>query len=982
MSGNQSLGGVPPRGRSGLRAVLAGTLLATTVAVAGPVPAVFAATGTVSLLDKIVNPTTTSGSPAMPGDTLTFTIAYDCSGLSLGDDCAGAVLSDPLPTFQDIYGTTAQLEFVSATFTAPNDWTFQGISGVAPNQVATWDAVPQTANSCTPPGNDPNVGLCAGDSGAVVLELRVPVGIVPATVPSQVVTNTATVELTGQADDDSTTTTSYINSLSPPGSTLSKSGPSTVLLNAAGTDEFTYTINICPQTDRPLYPGYTVTDVLPVGVTVVTPVPYGGVYTPGTPSTEIPPVPPALEPTLVPGTGGTIEWEIDELNLPPRNPANGCLQISFDVSFINKFAVGGDLSNVIGAQKVNSVSAVGHPETGPDVGIGPATTTATLNGPVTRFGPSKDTDGNYYVDNAAPDNVITYRLGARNTSDAEAVPFSTATLTDGAFPAAFTLTEIHTGSWDGTVTGSVETSPDGSNWTQVSTAENATINSGLGGVQYVRWVFTSPGAPEIGPGWNAVGQELVGTISGAPTETLSNCARLEGVQADVPQNRGDTCADVLLEVPQPHPSVTKSAPSTLEPGDTITYTLVAANDDDATDVLVDPQLTDCVPFSSHLVVSNLLAGGSPLPTNGWSIEAFTVGGCTPTSPNTANSGTLLQLQYTGTLNPGEAASTITYDVTADAFEFPTPSDSPTPPGNYVNTVNLTEADGDPFGHCVQANCSASDSVQVPVIAQLQSQKLVRGALDREFNKAGTTTPGGQVTWKLSVQNVGNVEVESTTFVDIFSFVGDRGVRVTTLRGSEYVPYLVDPISAPPGWTVEYSTSSDPCRPEVLGPNSSCTPPNWTATPNLAALSTYKSIRLSYAGRLAIGASLEFEYDQVTPVFDPTYDDDTANPTASPYDALDNCTIPNSQHPWDPGDVLDFPGDSTLDATRGQDDAWVDGNADGVQQLAEGGPTCPRASNSFAYGVDVPTDQLNGLDPVPRLGAEPPRSTCTLPLRAC
>ena len=71
-------------------------------------------------------------------------------------------------------------------------------------------------------------------------------------------------------------------------------------------------------------------------------------------------------------------------------------------------------------------------------------------------------------------------------------------------------------------------------------------------------------------------------------------------------------------------------------------------------------------------------------------------------------------------------------------------------------------------------------------------------------------------------------------------------------------------------------------------------------------------------------------------------------------------------------MLDFPGDSTLDATRGQDDAWVDSNADGVQQLAEGGPTCPRASNSFAYGVDVPNDQLNGLPQVPRLGAEPPK----------
>ena len=41
------------------------------------------------------------------------------------------------------------------------------------------------------------------------------------------------------------------------------------------------------------------------------------------------------------------------------------------------------------------------------------------------------------------------------------------------------------------------------------------------------------------------------------------------------------------------------------------------------------------------------------------------------------------------------------------------------------------------------------------------------------------------------------------FLEIFGecgFVGDRGVRVSTLRGSEYTPYLVSPITAGLGWT--------------------------------------------------------------------------------------------------------------------------------------------------------------------------------------
>ena len=73
----------------------------------------------------------------------------------------------------------------------------------------------------------------------------------------------------------------------------------------------------------------------------------------------------------------------------------------------------------------------------------------------------------------------------------------------------------------------------------------------------------------------------------------------------------------------------------MEPGDTITYTLTVGNDSDATGDLVNPQITDCVPFSSHLVVDNIVLGA------GWSLEAGTpiVGGCTPTAPATAGSGT-------------------------------------------------------------------------------------------------------------------------------------------------------------------------------------------------------------------------------------------------------------------------------------------------------------------------------------------------------
>ncbi|MGB8858143.1 MAG: SdrD B-like domain-containing protein [Ilumatobacteraceae bacterium] len=895
---------------------------------------------------------------------LTYTISYDCSGIGAGDNCAGALITDTLPTFTDIYGNLNQLELVSASATSPSDWTFQGVSGTVPTKQVSWLGT----NT-----------LIAGDTGAVVLTLRVPLGVVPFTPISQLVSNTANVALAGQADDQAGPALSYINAL-PPASTIAKSGPTEALLNAAGTDNISHTITVCPQPNRPLWENYTITDTLPPGVTVVTPLPFGGVFTPGTPSTSAPGPLPGDPPVITPGTGGTIVWNLTPANKPATD-AQGCLPITFQVNYKNAFA-GGDLTNVIGNTKTNSVSAVGSNPGGGTQNIGPATTTLTLIGPVTRFAPSKNANGNYYVQNG---DTVTYNLGASNTSDAEALAFSAATLTDGPFPTGYTLTTINTGTWTGavaTVTASIETSPDGSTWTPVSTAPSATIVAAPG-VKYVRWVFTSVGAPAIGPGWVASGQQLIGTIAGSPPPSvvLTNCVGLSGVQSGVTQDRGQACAPVELETPKPHPSITKSAPAAIEPGQTITYSLVAANNIDATGDLVNPQLTDCVPDSSRLVVSNLRAGGVALPANGWTIESGpTPNSCTPTAPATANSGTFIQLQYTGTLTPGQAAPTITYDLTADAFQVPTITDTPALPGTYTNTVKITKGDGGAFDHCVQAGCQASATVVVPIVAQLQSEKQVLGSLDVAFNKAGTTTPGGQVEWKIEVQNTGNVEVENVQYVDVFGYVGDTGVRRTDQkRGSEYVPYLTSPIATTAGWTVEYSKSNNPCRPEVLGPNTGCDAPNWTATPDPLDLPLYRSIRLTYTGRILIGQTLSFQYDMVSPVFDPTYD--TPNTTGSPYDQLNSCTIPDSTpayNPLLPSPNLSGPGNSTLAPGRPEVTAWVDDGAgggialDGIQQPGEGGPTCPRSSNSFAYGVSVPTDQLGGLPNPGRLGAEPPK----------
>ena len=674
---------------AGFATVLA-LLLSVGLVLGRPQPA--SALATATLTAKNVAPTSTAADPLGPGDSIAYSINYDCSSALPSDDCFDAVVTDELPTFIDIYGATRQLEFVSASGTS--DWTTAGVSGAEPNQVVTWNAV---SGDCT---GGSNTGLCPGDSGTLLLQLRVPNGIVPSTVDAQLVTNQAEIDLNGVVDQSDAGPQcapvapdtaadpcgSFINADSE-ASSISKSGPSTALLNAAGTDPIRYEIKICAQPNAPLFTHYTVTDSLPPGATIVGALPFSGTQIDdGTASTVTEEGDPPVE-VVTPGTGPTIEWNLSPANQPPVD-VDGCLTIAFDVEYVNA-AAGGDATNTIGESKTNSVVAVGSDGVAPGVDIGPATTTLTLDGPVTRFGPSKSTGGNYYVKNG---DGVTYSLGASNTSDGEAAPFSSATLTDGPLPTfvggGFVLTQINTGNWTGSgasVSASIQTSTNGTSWTEVGTAPGTAIGIATA-VTHVRWVFTSTGAAAIGPGWSASGQQLVGTVTGTdtPSQVRSNCVSLTGVQNGIDQSRGTRCANVELEQPKPHPDIAKTAPGSVEPGQTITYTLVAGNDADATGPLVNPQISDCVPLNSHLVVDNVSLGAN------WSTET----GPSPVVPCTAadgTTGTTLQFQYTGSLAPGVSAAPITYDVTADGFQTPTVSDTPTPPGVYENTVTITTA---------------------------------------------------------------------------------------------------------------------------------------------------------------------------------------------------------------------------------------------------------------------------------------------------
>lgn len=63
------------------------------------------------------------------------------------------------------------------------------------------------------------------------------------------------------------------------------------------------------------------------------------------------------------------------------------------------------------------------------------------------------------------------------------------------------------------------------------------------------------------------------------------------------------------------------------------------------------------------------------------------------------------------------------------------------------------------------------------------------------------------------------------------------------------PLLTGLVAAPPNVTVYYSTSSNPCRPEIISSSpAGCTPPNWSTLPP-AEITSVHALRFDFAGIL-------------------------------------------------------------------------------------------------------------------------------------
>ncbi len=144
-------------------------------------------------------------------------------------------------------------------------------------------------------------------------------------------------------------------------------------------------------------------------------------------------------------------------------------------------------------------------------------------------------------------------------------------------------------------------------------------------------------------------------------------------------------------------------------------------------------------------------------------------------------------------------------------------------------------------------------------ASLEVSKAVRNAsVGGDFtasesgeNYAVAATAGEQVQFRVRVANTGAATLATPVVYDILPYVGDVGVlpeNAGVSRGSTKEGVLSG-VTIPAGWTAEYATVSDPCRPELtlgaLPPGYSCTTATWlpidaaTSTTDLAAARALK-----------------------------------------------------------------------------------------------------------------------------------------------
>ncbi|WP_434447222.1 DUF7507 domain-containing protein [Lentzea sp. E54] len=900
MRATQSTGGRVRRRGRGLAAkslftsllLLAGSVMVAPVANAAP---------------ELIITKAVEESSAPSGGPITYKIGVSCSSALPGESCEGAVVRDLLPAITDIDGNNRRAGYVYSLGAGTNG-TGESISdgGQVVGEEVVWAMGP---------------GFDAGVTAQLTLVVSTPAGVTP---DGWVLRNQARAELGAQvvASNQVETTIRATAAIK-----AEKTGPAQVLAGGNAT----YQVRACfaPQSD----PNYGPLDIF--NATLVDTIPAGSVVV-------------AADGGVV--SGNQVTWNLGRMSVAALQPTGGCITRTLTLNFpVENFPPNGPPA-------VNTVQASGETSTGQPLPPSTASVSTGITGDATVSGylsktptdrsvaAGESTFWYYGVVNDGTGTLSTVRVEDLIDSNLETVYFA-----PGHWPGNATLQIYYDTNTAGTnllVPGGPFASgaPD----VQVSSL-NLPAGTAITGVRYewsgvieAGWAVSYAGIETRlrDPGWD-----------GAPlsnNEQVRNCLTGVVVGSNGQQAQLAEHCDEVTYLENPARAYVNTV-ATGVPGGQHTgtlggrfdFTTTAGVGNDSLSPLAEPVVTVLLPAGFSLeggYTFNAGTSGLPAPAN-FEVEP-SFGGTTLlrwTWPagTSAPPGSTWSLDYDVRVGPSVTPGTFPFDSTISpgvtqeqTIGFQCSSQAPV---NSRDDVDSGDRDGDGLNN--DPICFHQESLNVVATTNLSSVKEVKGQLNAEFGTSGQTYPGGQVDYRVTISNSTATTFEAgTQVIDILPRVGDTEVigESPDARGSEFDVQLIGEITGA-GATIEYSTSANPCRPEMGGPSTNCDAPNWSPWSAVVADPTsVKSVRFTFTDQLAPGSSLSFSW--------PMRAETGAVPGETAYNSFAFRATPVGGAPLPPAEPVRVPVTVQPLPPLGLvgDFVWDDTDGDGVQDAGEGG----------------------------------------------
>ncbi|HEY0187547.1 MAG TPA: SdrD B-like domain-containing protein [Cellulomonas sp.] len=402
------------------------------------------------------------------------------------------------------------------------------------------------------------------------------------------------------------------------------------------------------------------------------------------------------------------------------------------------------------------------------------------------------------------------------------------------------------------------------------------------------------------------------------------------------------------------PTLTKTAVSdvsALRAGDVVTWEVVGGNSTRSSEA-IRPVVYDLLPTGLEYVPGSAVWSGLP--------DGVTAPGDPTISTNAVTGETQLTWSFADQdFDPGETA-TVRFDTTVTtaasagahtatgaqaAFLKDAGDDISANAGAEPDTDDL---DGD--GSTTDLVMTAEADWTVLVESQAIVQKFVRGSAGDGTWKSedvstaalasSTTdaTDGSDVDYRIQVSNPGTAALQNIVIYDILPSVGDTGVGADLAdqaRGSQFAVTFMELLGTlPDGVNVQYSTSSNPARPELGVTTGDGT---WSDTlPDDPT--TVRALRFVVAGPLAAGEQItidwrgslpDFRWDQAEELCQATVAEKAWNSVAYRADRVYGTDDVRSLLPAEAPSV-------SIREVCGQigDYAWYDANRDGIQDADE------------------------------------------------